>query len=89
NNNNNHTSYYLNYTPSCSNTHFHPPHSYPAAFQTHPLDKLDTSNDALGSIDAAHDLVDGHYADFQFHYDDDLDGSPMTGLGSATFDDHA
>ncbi|EAA26713.1 zinc finger transcription factor 1 [Neurospora crassa OR74A] len=89
NNNNSLSSVDLNFAPAGGDTHGHPPHSDPAAFQTHPLDKLDTSNDALGSIDAAHDLVDGHYADFQFHYDDDLDGSPMTGLGSATFDDHA
>lgn len=87
--NNNFTSAHLDFAPAGGDTHGHPPHSDPTAFQPLPLDKLDTSNDALGSITAAHDLVDNHFADFQFHYDDDLDDSPMPGLGPTTFDDHA
>ncbi|KAK5652505.1 hypothetical protein OQA88_10410 [Cercophora sp. LCS_1] len=50
--------------------------------------KLDSSNEVLGSITAAHDLVDAsHFGDFQFPYQNSLGDSPMHGL-SAGFDDH-
>jgi len=50
--------------------------------------KLEPSNEALGSITAAHDMGDAsHFGDFQFPYQNSLEDSPMVGLPS-TFEDH-
>lgn len=60
-------------------------HSEAAALQAL---KLDSSNEVLGSITAAHDLVDAsQFDDFQFPYQNSLGDSPMHGLPGG-FDDH-
>ncbi|KAK3332531.1 fungal-specific transcription factor domain-containing protein [Cercophora scortea] len=51
--------------------------------------KLETSNEALGSITAAHDLVDSsHFGDFQFPYQNSLENSPMDDMPNSNYEDH-
>ncbi|KAK3375353.1 fungal-specific transcription factor domain-containing protein [Podospora didyma] len=80
----------LDFPPSAGDTtdaHLAAQQPESAALQTL---KLESSNEALGSITAAHDLVDAsHFGDFQFPYQNSLEDSPMDGLATSTFDDHA
>lgn len=76
----------LDFSPSAADPDAQLAQSEAAALQAL---KLETSNEALGSITAAHDLVDAsQFGDFQFPYQNPLEGSPMDGLPS-TFEDHA
>ncbi|KAL2021043.1 hypothetical protein VTK56DRAFT_7698 [Thermocarpiscus australiensis] len=52
--------------------------------------KLETSNELLETITAAHDLADAsHFSDFQFSYQDPVEDSPMNGLPPSTFEEQA
>ena len=50
--------------------------------------KLETSEDAMGTMTASHDnMGDSHFGDFGFPYQNSLGDSPMVGLHAA-FDEH-
>jgi len=81
----NFTALELDFAPSAADADAHLAQSEAAALQAL---KLEPSNEVLGSITAAHDLVDAsHFGDFQFPYQNSLEDSPMVVMPSS-FDDH-
>ncbi|KAK1751566.1 fungal-specific transcription factor domain-containing protein [Echria macrotheca] len=74
----------LNFSPSAADSDHHLAQSEAAALQ---VLKLESSSEVLGSITAAHDLVDAsHFGDFQFPYQNSLEDGAMGGL-QPNFDD--
>src|SRR4051794_33667344 len=76
----------IDFSPSAAEPDAHLTQSEAAALEAL---KLEPAGEVLGSITAAHDMVDAsHFGDFQFPYQNSLEDSPMVGLPS-TFEDHA